>query len=52
LGKALIDMWNLIDTPAKERQPFFHVTDLLLIPSEEITKPGMLPPSIIEQVSS
>ncbi|KAJ8451524.1 hypothetical protein Cgig2_018158 [Carnegiea gigantea] len=52
LGKALIDMWNLIDTPEKERQPFFQVTDLLLIPSEEITKPGMLPPSIIEQAET
>ena len=45
-------MWKLIDTPEKERQHFFHVVNLLAIPSEQITKPESLTVSIIQQVSS
>lgn len=52
LGKALLDMWNLIDTPEKERQQFFHVVNLLVVPSEKITNPGSLTPSIIQQAET
>ncbi|KNA24662.1 hypothetical protein SOVF_013500 isoform B [Spinacia oleracea] len=52
LGKALLDMWKLIDTPEKERQQFFHVVNLLVVPSEKITKPGSLTPGIIQQAET
>ncbi|KAL2903665.1 65-kDa microtubule-associated protein 8 [Bienertia sinuspersici] len=52
LGNSLSDMWKLIDTPEKERRQFYHVVNLLAIPSEEITKPGSLTPSIIQQAET
>ncbi|XP_021744953.1 65-kDa microtubule-associated protein 8-like [Chenopodium quinoa] len=52
LGEALLDMWKLIDTPEKERQPFFHVVNLLVVPFEKITKPGTLTTSIIQQAET
>ncbi|CAO2828993.1 unnamed protein product [Amaranthus hypochondriacus] len=52
LGKALLDMWKLIDTPEKERQQFFHVVNLLAIPSEQITKPGSLTVNMIQQAET
>ncbi|CAO2829735.1 unnamed protein product [Amaranthus hypochondriacus] len=52
LGKALLDMWKLIDTPEKDRQQFFHVVNLMVIPSKQITKAGSLTPSIIQQAET
>lgn len=52
LGKALLDMWKLIDTPEKERQQFYHVVNLLVVPFDQITKPGSLTPNIIQQAET
>ncbi|KAM3706017.1 hypothetical protein ACB098_03G121100 [Castanea mollissima] len=51
LGRALKNLWNLMDTPSRERQSFCHVTDLLLV-SSEVSDPGSLTPSIIQQAEA
>ncbi|XP_074310022.1 65-kDa microtubule-associated protein 8 [Silene latifolia] len=52
LGKELIDMWKLMDIPERQRHQFFDVTNLLALSHEEITKPGALNSSIIEQAET
>ncbi|KAL9226403.1 hypothetical protein vseg_002221 [Gypsophila vaccaria] len=52
LGKALIDLWKLMDIPERERQQFFHVTNLLVLKQDEIAKPGSLNSNIIEQAET
>lgn len=49
LGKALVDMWNFMNTPERERRQFLYVTNMLLVPSEKIAKRGGLTSSIIQQ---
>ncbi|KAL0004572.1 hypothetical protein SO802_012133 [Lithocarpus litseifolius] len=51
LGRALKNLWNLMDTPSRERLSFCHVTDLLLV-SSEVSDPGSLTPSIIQQAEA
>ncbi|XP_030949298.1 65-kDa microtubule-associated protein 8-like [Quercus lobata] len=51
LGRALKNLWNLMDTPSRERHSFYHVTDLLLV-SSEVSDPGSLTPSIIQQAEA
>lgn len=50
LGKALTNLWNLMDTPYEDRQLFSHVTVLLSVSSAEVSDPGSLTHSIILQV--
>lgn len=51
LGKALTNLWNLMDTPYEDRQLFSHVTKLLSVSSAEISNPGSLTLDTIKQVS-
>ncbi|XP_050373790.1 65-kDa microtubule-associated protein 8 [Argentina anserina] len=52
LGKALTNLWNIMDTPYKDRQSFSHVTALLSVSSAEVTGPGSLTQNIIQQVEA
>ncbi|CAL5395954.1 unnamed protein product [Camellia sinensis] len=53
LGKALTNLWNLMDTPFEDRQLFCHITNLLLSASSaEISSPGSLTLDIIQQVEA
>ncbi|XP_057949573.1 65-kDa microtubule-associated protein 8 isoform X2 [Malania oleifera] len=52
LGKALTNLWNLMDTPYEDRQLFSHITDLLSASSAEVSTPGSLTLSIIQQVDT
>lgn len=52
LGRALTNLWNLMDTPSGDRRLFSHVTDLLSMSSEEVTDPGTLTLSTIQQAEA
>lgn len=49
LATQLIDLWNLMDTPAEERRLFDHVTCNILASVDEVTVPGALALDLIEQ---
>lgn len=49
LGKALINLWNLMDTPYRYRQLFSHVTSLLSKSSAEISNPRSLTTDLIQK---
>ncbi|KAM0965465.1 hypothetical protein TB2_021032 [Malus domestica] len=51
LGKVLTNLWDLMDTPYKDRQSFSHVTGLLSLSSAEVSDPGSLTLNIIQQAS-
>ncbi|GKV16100.1 hypothetical protein SLEP1_g26793 [Rubroshorea leprosula] len=52
LGKALTNLWNLMDTPYEDRKLFSHVIDLLSASSAEISHPGSLTHDIIQQAEA
>ncbi|KAK1577471.1 hypothetical protein Q3G72_022029 [Acer saccharum] len=52
LGKALTNLWNLMDTPYGDRRRFSHVTSLLSSSSTEVSKSGSLTNNIIEQAEA
>ncbi|XP_041014252.1 65-kDa microtubule-associated protein 8-like [Juglans microcarpa x Juglans regia] len=52
LGRALTNLWNLMDTPFDDRHLFSHVTDLLSVSSEEVSDPGSLTSIIIQQAEA
>ncbi|KAK9276293.1 hypothetical protein L1049_005824 [Liquidambar formosana] len=52
LGKALKNLWNLMDTPYEDRLMFSHVTNLLSVSSVEISNPGSLTLHIIKQAEA
>ncbi|KAM0987716.1 hypothetical protein ACFX2I_011741 [Malus domestica] len=52
LGKALTNLWDLMDTPYKDRQSFSHVTGLLSLSSAEVSDPGSLTLHIIQQAEA
>ncbi|KAK4488763.1 hypothetical protein RD792_004548 [Penstemon davidsonii] len=52
LGKALANLWNLMDTPYKERQQFLHVTSLSSMSSHEISAPGSLTLDLVQQAET
>ncbi|XP_057497213.1 65-kDa microtubule-associated protein 8-like isoform X2 [Actinidia eriantha] len=52
LGKALTNLWNLMDTPYIDRQLFSHITNLLSVSSSEISTPGGLTLDIIQQAEA
>ncbi|KAL3835687.1 hypothetical protein ACJIZ3_010423 [Penstemon smallii] len=52
LGKALANLWNLMDTPYKERQQFLHVTSLSSMLSHEISAPGSLTLDLVQQAET
>ncbi|XP_043689784.1 65-kDa microtubule-associated protein 1-like [Telopea speciosissima] len=49
LASQLIDLWNLMDTPAEERSLFDHVTCNISSSVDEVTVPGALALDLIEQ---
>ncbi|XVF24526.1 hypothetical protein REPUB_Repub13aG0135800 [Reevesia pubescens] len=49
LGSALIELWNLLDSPADECKRFDHVTSLISLPIDEVSRQGCLGLDIIEQ---
>nr|XP_027095666.1 65-kDa microtubule-associated protein 8-like isoform X2 [Coffea arabica]XP_027100333.1 65-kDa microtubule-associated protein 8-like isoform X2 [Coffea arabica] len=49
LGKALINVWNLMDTHYQDRERFSHVTSLSSVSSSDIYTPGSLTLDIIQQ---
>ncbi|KAI9168976.1 hypothetical protein LWI28_004787 [Acer negundo] len=52
LGKALTNLWNLMDTPHGDRRRFSHVTSLFSSSSTEVSKSGSLTHNIIEQAEA
>ncbi|KAH1196347.1 65-kDa microtubule-associated protein 8 [Glycine max] len=52
LGKALSNLWNLMDTSYSERQSFSHVINLLSLSSAEVTDPGSLTLEIVQQTEA
>ncbi|KAE9607979.1 putative microtubule-associated protein, MAP65/Ase1/PRC1 [Lupinus albus] len=52
LGKELSNLWNLMDTPYTDRQPFSHVINLLSVSSEEVSEPGSLTLEIVRQTEA
>ncbi|XP_022132170.1 65-kDa microtubule-associated protein 8 isoform X2 [Momordica charantia] len=52
LGKALTNLWDLMDSPYGDRRLFSHVTRLLSVSSPEISDPGSLAVYIIEQAEA
>ncbi|KAF3431056.1 hypothetical protein FNV43_RR25786 [Rhamnella rubrinervis] len=52
LGKALTNLWNLMDTPYEDRRLFTHVTVLLSVSSAEVSDPGSLSQNIILQAEA
>nr|CAB3468395.1 unnamed protein product [Digitaria exilis] len=49
LASQLSDLWNLMDAPMEERQPFHHITCNLSLTLDEVTVPGALALDVIEQ---
>ncbi|KAJ7945545.1 65-kDa microtubule-associated protein 8 [Quillaja saponaria] len=52
LGKALTDLWDLMDAPYDDRPLFSHVTNLLSVSSAEVSEPGSLTIDIMQQVEA
>lgn len=49
LGKSLIELWNLMDTPVEERELFENVVFILKASDNEVTGSGALALDMIEQ---
>ncbi|XP_024021141.1 65-kDa microtubule-associated protein 5 [Morus notabilis] len=49
LGKTLIELWNLMDTPIIDRKQFDHVTSLISSSTDEVSRQGCLSLQVIEQ---
>ncbi|KAH9299823.1 hypothetical protein KI387_031505, partial [Taxus chinensis] len=49
LGKSLVELWNLMDTPIEERELFENVVFILEASDNEVTGSGALALDIIEQ---
>ncbi|XP_042057239.1 65-kDa microtubule-associated protein 8-like isoform X1 [Salvia splendens] len=52
LGKALSDLWSLMDTPYKDRQEFLRVANLSSMASAEISTPGSLTLDMVQQADT
>ncbi|KAL1336424.1 hypothetical protein AAHE18_10G061900 [Arachis hypogaea] len=52
LGKELLNLWNLMDVPYNDRQPFSHVINLLSVSSSEVSDPGSLTLEIVQQTEA
>jgi protein regulator of cytokinesis 1 len=50
LASQLSDLWNLMDFPVEERQPFHHITCNMSSTLDEVTVPGALALDVIKQV--
>ncbi|KAL3676137.1 hypothetical protein R1sor_026085 [Riccia sorocarpa] len=49
LGTAMLELWNLMDTPADEQQMFQHITCNIAASEYEVTAAGALSLEVIEQ---
>ncbi|PON41668.1 Microtubule-associated protein, MAP65/Ase1/PRC [Trema orientale] len=49
LGKMLIELWDLMDTPVDERKRFEHVTNLISSSVNEVSRQGSLSLEALEQ---
>ncbi|PON51216.1 Microtubule-associated protein, MAP65/Ase1/PRC [Parasponia andersonii] len=49
LGKMLIELWDLMDTPVDERIRFEHVTNLISSSVDEVSRQGSLSLEALEQ---
>lgn len=52
LGKALTNLWDLMDTSFEDRRSFVHVTDFISLSAAEVWKPGSLAFDIIHQAEA
>ncbi|KAI5679366.1 hypothetical protein M9H77_10316 [Catharanthus roseus] len=52
LGKALINLWNLMDTHHEDRQCFSHLINLSSVSSSEISTPGSLTLDMMQQAET
>lgn len=50
LASQLSDLWNLMDAPVEERQPFHHVARNLSLTLDEVIFPGALAFDVLQQV--
>ncbi|KAK9104154.1 hypothetical protein Scep_020998 [Stephania cephalantha] len=49
LGKALTNLWSLMDTPHEDRRLFSHVTAFISVSAAEISSPGSLALDILQK---
>ncbi|CAN6220818.1 unnamed protein product [Urochloa humidicola] len=49
LASQLSDLWNLMDAPVEERQPFHHITCNISSTLDEVTASGALALDVIEE---
>ncbi|KAK3130811.1 hypothetical protein QOZ80_6BG0498330 [Eleusine coracana subsp. coracana] len=49
LASQLSDLWNLMDAPVEERQPFHHVSRNLSVTLDEVILPGALAIDVLQQ---
>lgn len=52
LASQLSDLWNLMDAPVEERQPFHHISRNLSLTLDEVILPGALAFDVLRQVRS
>ncbi|CAH2034107.1 unnamed protein product [Thlaspi arvense] len=52
LGRALSDLWNLMDASYEDRQKFSHVIDLLSFEPSDVCAPGSITSSVIQQAEA
>lgn len=51
LAMAMLELWNLMDTPVEEQQMFQHVTCNIAASEHEIIEPNILSVDFINSVS-
>ncbi|KAG2269695.1 hypothetical protein Bca52824_064250 [Brassica carinata] len=52
LGRALSNLWNLMDASYEDRQKFSHVIELLSFEPSDVCAPGSITSSIIQQAEA
>lgn len=46
----MVELWDLMETPVDEQKDFRHVTSLISLSVDEVSKEGCLSVDVIEQV--
>ncbi|CAA3013762.1 65-kDa microtubule-associated 5 [Olea europaea subsp. europaea] len=52
IGRALIELWNLMDTPIEEQKRFDHVTHLITSTVDDVVRQECLSVKVIEQAEA
>ncbi|GMH18340.1 hypothetical protein Nepgr_020181 [Nepenthes gracilis] len=52
LSTTMLELWNLMDSPVEEQQPFQHVTCNVAASEDELNTPGMLSSDFIKNVEA